>query len=506
MRFRRIAGTALLLMISAVQVFAQADTAATQIALADSDVSITSGGTYEISGTLANGQIIVDSDDSAPVVLIFNGVDIHSSVGAAVVVEAAESVFITLADGSQNVVATSANLLNVSGVSDAAIYSKAALTIDGTGELTVTAQYNDGIVSKETLTIGGAPVLNVTAADDAIVGDVAVTVIDGTLNIVAGGGTAAGEPADALSAKGIKSDESVVIEGGIITIDAADDAVQSDNDFLMNGGTLTISALNKGVDSAYNLVINGGVVDILTSDEGLEAGFITINGGDINILALDDGINVSEPDDIPNLTLYYLEINGGRVVVNGQGDGIDSNASIVMTGGVVIVNGPTANMDGALDYDGTFNISGGLLVAVGSAGMPAAPSRTSAQYSLLANLTSLQTAGTLVHIRAADGTELLTFAPAKDYQSVVFSSPDLVQGASYEIFTGGTSTGVNEDGLYTDGVYTVGTLQASFTVTDAVTQVGEVRGFGGPGGRGGGQQVPPDGNRNGQQPPPGGNQ
>jgi hypothetical protein len=135
--------------------------------------------------------------------------------------------------------------------------------------------------------------------------------------------------------------------------------------------------------------------------------------------------------------------------------------------------------NGALDYDGTFNITGGLLVAAGSAGMAAAPNDTSSQASLLIGFDSALEAGTLVHIQTSEGEEVLTFAPAKTFQSLVFSSPELTQGVSYEVYYGGTSDGTETDGLYEDGTYTSGTLQTEFTVSGAVTQIGNARGFGG---------------------------
>ncbi len=122
---------------------------------------------------------------------------------------------------------------------------------------------------------------------------------------------------------------------------------------------------------------------------------------------------------------YWLYINGGYMAVNAAGDGIDVNGSIVMTGGDVIVNGPTNNGNGAMDYDGSFKITGGLLVAAGSSGMAQAPGNTSTQNSLLVNLNTAQATGSLFHIQTAAGKGILTFAPSKTYQSVAFSSPEL---------------------------------------------------------------------------------
>ena len=118
-----------------------------------------------------------------------------------------------------------------------------------------------------------------------------------------------------------------------------------------------------------------------------------------------------------------------------------------MTDGIVIVNGPIQQMNSALDYDAFFNITGGFLVAAGSAGMAQAPGAASTQNSLLLNFSGTQKAGTLVHIQTNSGKDVLTFAPSKQYQSIAFSSPALVTGATYDVYTGGSSTGVAQDGV-----------------------------------------------------------
>jgi hypothetical protein len=129
-------------------------------------------------------------------------------------------------------------------------------------------------------------------------------------------------------------------------------------------------------------------------------------------------------------------------------------------------------MNGALDYDGTFTISGGVLVAAGSAGMAQAPGQSSSQPSLLLTFPSALPAGALIHIQSAEGADLLTFAPLKAFQSIAFSSPELAQGMAVEVYYDGSTTGAAADGLYLDGAYTPGEQIASFTIANTVTQVG----------------------------------
>jgi hypothetical protein len=165
----------------------------------------------------------------------------------------------------------------------------------------------------------------------------------------------------------------------------------------------------------------------------------------------------------------YLYINGGYVAIDANGDGIDANGPIDMTAGTVIVNGPTNDGNGPLDYLGAFNISGGHLVAVGSAGMAQAPSTTSTQYSIMYNFASPQAAGTMVHIETESGQDVLTFVPTKQYQSVLLSSPELESGSTYVVYSGGSSSGTATDGLYSGGTYAAGSQVSSFTITSMVT-------------------------------------
>ncbi len=216
--------------------------------------------------------------------------------------------------------------------------------------------------------------------------------------------------------------------------------------------------------------------------------------------ASDDGINVAGGNDGSSVNGrpgqntfsasgdYTLDISGGIIYVEAAGDGIDVNGAITMSGGLVIVNGPTNNGNGALDYDRGFSLTGGTLVAVGSTGMAQAPDSTSTQYAMMVNLNTALSAGTMIHIESADGEDVLTFAPTKDYQSVVFSSPDLVGGETYTVYTGGSSTGTATDGRYVDGEYSGGSEVASLTLSSVVTTSGAVGGGGmrGPGGGGGG--------------------
>ena len=409
-------------------------------------VTITAAGTYSLSGSLTNGQVIVNAKD-AVVRLILDGVDIHNLVNAPVYVKKAEKVVLVLADNSTNVLTDAANYtydVPADEEPSAAVFSKSDLTIFGNGSLNVTGNFGDGIVSKDGLIVKSGNI-TVKSADDAIRGK-----------------------------------DYLVINDGKITIDAKADGLKSSNDgdaalgyVVIDKGDIIITCGDDGVHAETGLTINGGTISVLKSYEGLEGKAITINAGTIRVASSDDGINAASTGGGNTLT-----INGGYVFVDANGDGLDANGSIVMTGGVVIVAGPSANGNGALDYDATFNITGGYLLAVGSSGMAQAPGTSSTQNSVLVGLTSAQAAGTVVHLQSSDGKGLFTFTPSKKFQSVAFSSAGLAKGSSFSIYTGGTATGTATDGLYQDGTYTPGTKFADFTVSSAVTKVGSTGGGG----------------------------
>ena len=543
---------------------------------------LTRAGTYSLSGSLFDGQIVVDTQDKEVVRVLFNGVDISNSTGSPMVVSNAGKVVIILADGTHNHISDAVTYVYADAQTDepnAAIFSTSDLTLAGNGTLTVNGNANDGIASKDGLIIASGNI-TVSAVDDGIRGKDYVVVnggnisiqsggdglksdnanntargfidiLAGTINIISGGDAISAQTdvtiADGLfvlqtsadrspqteetaSTKGIKGGTNVSITNGTFTINTTlDDAVHSNGSIVIDGGVFEISAGDDGMHADATLTINGGEININQSHEGFESAVITINAGHINVVASDDGINVAGGNDGSGMmqamrpgggmgkgmrqgntamfsdeppadagaaqgmtpptdgqmpaggmgqetfaanTNYYLYINGGRVVVNANGDGLDANGAIEMTGGLVIVHGPTQQGNGALDYDAGFKITGGVLVIAGSAGMAMAPDSTSSQNSILINFDSSMAAGTLVHIQNDAGDHILTFAPAKDFQSITFSSPDLTTGGTYVVFTGGSSTGNGSDGLLQGGSYSAGTQFGTITISAVVTQLG----------------------------------
>lgn len=331
---------------------------------------------------------------------------------------------------------------------------------------------------------------------------------------------------NSASCKGLKAGKAMMISGGSITIDAQDDALHTDGDMTISGGECILSTGDAGAHAALSLTVLDGKITVLTSYEGLEANQITLAGGELDITATDDGINanggsdgfsggfgggfgggrggmggsfggrrndtnkqsgdMTPPDDnapsgnpptMPGQDAAdsattddttdkqpVLLITGGKITVNADGDGLDSNGNLRVEGGDITINGPANGGNGALDI-GTENggsgvIAGGTLIALGTSSMTENFGSTSTQCAFLVTMNSFG-AGETITITDSQGTVLYTGVTVKSANSVVFSSPDLTVGETYTVTIGSTSA----------------------TVTQSSTVVGNSNGFGGGFGR-----------------------
>lgn len=510
---------------------------------ADGKISITAAGTYVVSGTLDEGQIVVKVADKGVVRLILNGAEIHYSKSSPIYVEEAGKLILSLPEGTNNVVSDGTAYEFADASTDepnAAIFSKDDMTINGTGKLTVEGNYNNGIASKDKLKITGGT-FDIHAEDDAVMGRDLVAIKDGQF-VIDSKGHGIKTTNDTEGEEGL-----IAIEGGTFSIESGEDALHSTGGLSISGGDLHIAAGDDAVHAEIALLISGGTTDITQSNEGLEAASITIAGGDTRVVSSDDGVNAASgssdtegevgggmpdgageapqdgtvPSDVPQdgtapadaavgdagqggrpqgggmpggegSSNNLLTITGGHLSVDAQGDGLDANGGIVMSGGTVVVSGPTQNGNGSLDYDTTFDMTGGVLVAAGSSGMVQAASDSSTQAGILMTYPQTQQAGTLIHLEDDAGKTIVTFAPSKEYQAVYISSPDMKKDTTYTLYSGGTPSGTETNGLYDGGDYSGGTKVVSFTASTTITWVNESgvteaqSGFGGGFGGGGG--------------------
>ena len=536
-----------------------------------STITITEEGVYIVSGTLEDGQIIVDASDSDKVQIVLDGVNINCETNAAIYVREADKVFITLAENSSNTLGGGNEYTQIDdNTVDGVIFSKSDLVCNGTGSLTIEADYKHGIVSKDDLVITGGT-YKITAADNGITAKDQLKILDGSFDIDAAN--------SAVKAKNADNAElgNIYIAGGIFTIEAEQDGFHATGSIVVDDGTITVNSGDDGFHAELDTIIRGGTIRVEKSNEGLEGKRVVVNGGDITVNASDDGINAAnsgddganaansgdggvnaansgddganatnpganaagsgdddsnaassnndssaavnsgddssisgaadgkEPPQMPPDTEngsdmqpsqdfdpenapsggnapqnfdpgnapsdgdapqmmqggpggggnseLYIKITGGTLTVSADGDGLDSNGGLLVTGGTTIVYGPTSDGDSALDYDGSAIVSGGILAAIGSAGMVESFDEASTQPVITYYCTETQSADTTITLTDSDGSALFTVTPEKAYASIVLTCPEMKLDATYTLAAGTD----NEEITLTDIITTAGT-------------------------------------------------
>ena len=395
-----------------------------------STITITEEGVYLVSGTLEDGQIIVDASDSDKVQIVLDGASINCETNAAIYVREADKVFITLAEDSENTLSSGTEYTQIDdNTVDGVIFSKSDLACNGTGSLTIEANYKHGIVSKDDLVITGGT-YNITAADNGITAKDQLKILDGTFNIDAAN--------SAVNAASSSSDGST---SGMM--DGKEPPSDTENS---SGMQPPSDDSTDGTDRPQPPQNSDGTAADTTRPE------------------LPDGADF-DPDNAPSGSMMqggpggggdseiYIKITGGSLTVSADGDGLDSNGSLLVTGGTTIVYGATSDGDGALDYDGGATVTGGTLAAIGSAGMTQGFGENSTQPSITCYCTETQSADTNITLTDSKGNALFTVTPEKAYASIVFTFPDLNLDETYTL-TAGTDT---EEITITDTLTTAGT-------------------------------------------------
>ncbi len=514
-----------------------------EITLEGSGITISEAGTYILSGPVSEGTLLIDADKDAKIQLVLKGVEISNSAGAAIYVRQADKVFLTLVEGSVNTLSNGGAYRKIDDNNiDGVIFSKADLTINGSGSLNIDAAAGHGIVSKDDLKVTGGTV-TVQAAGHGLSGKDSVCVADGILqitsgrdgihaenndeaekgfvciaggsitvesggdcvsagsylqiedgifNLAAGGGSAVKTAArngdgDVVSTKGLKSGGQLLVRGGAFNIDAQDDALHSDDSLTIAGGAFQIATGDDGLHADETLSIGEGDIEIFASYEGIEGKNIVISGGNIRLYASDDGINAAGGNDgsdfggMGEAGDYSVLISGGRIFINADGDGIDSNGDLTVTGGQAYISGPEDEGNGALDYNGEGKITGGTVVAVGHSAMAMNFGEDSTQGSILIG-TSACGSGTEVSLRDESGSMLASYTAESSFNSVLVSCPELAVGGTYKITVGEQDYEVTLENMIYGGSQGFGGGQGRPGGHES--SGGDQGGFGGPGGAG----------------------
>ncbi len=250
----------------------------------EGSVYIMQSGRYVLSGTLDNGSITVKADKSSEIYILLDSVNINCDDNAAIKVEKAGKVYLTLAEGSDNSIAAGEEYSEAAQNDNitAALFSRDDLTINGNGTLEVKAGYKHGIVAKDNLMITGG-VIRVSAPGDGIRANDSLCICNADIT------AEAGDDGVVLN----HSDGYFYMESGNLDIASADDAIHAGGDVTAAGGNITISSGDDGIHSDTMVRIKGGALTISESYEGIEAVIIEISGGETLIYAEDDGINAN---------------------------------------------------------------------------------------------------------------------------------------------------------------------------------------------------------------------
>ena len=425
------------------------------VQIEDGVVTIKAAGVYVLSGTLTDGTIVVDAGDDDKVQLVLDGVSIMAADYAAIYAKNADKVFVTLAEGAGNSLTVSGDYVQTDDNNvDAVIFAKCDLTLNGTGSLTVKDNTGHGIVSKDDLVVTGGT-YTIYSQDHCLNGKDSVRIADGTFNLSC--------DEDGIHAgNDDQQDGYVYIEGGDINISVGDDAIHAEGLLIITGGDIDVSKSCEGVEGD-KILVTGGDIDVISSDDGFNAaggssgsgdnhdGFGDSSGSGDNHDGFGGGPGMGGVDMDADNDAYIL-ITGGTININANGDGIDSNGCIGITGGSVYVLGPSDNGNGAMDYGICAAITGGEIVAVGGSGMAQGFGDESTQCSALVNFDEWVDAGETITLTDSDGKEVLSYRVDKKFNSVVISTSDMKQGDNYTLTVGDqNSTFTLDDITYSEG-------------------------------------------------------
>ena len=434
------------------------------VTVSDGVITITKAGNYKLTGTY-EGQIKVEAADSDMIRLILNNATITNSTGAAINVVEADEVVIYTASSTTNTVSDGSSYSDTaSGSPDAAIYSKSDLTLAGEGTLKVEGKYEESIHTSDGLVIASGT-LEVSAANTGIKGKDYVDILDGTVTVTA-------------SQDGIKATNDsdgnrgwVRLSGGIVNISAGDDGFKTERVVEISGGTLNITQANEGIEAQYINILDG-TVNVTSSDDGINASYSTTTTTDSTTATSTNQSAQNRQNSAPQVPSgsagqasaggqapsgtmgqpqagggmggggtfevvdATINISGGTVTVNANGDGIDSNGTATLSGGTLIVNDPFTGGNASLDTNGDLLLNGTTVTAANSGDMFEAPSTNSTSgYVKISNVSNLSS-GTTVQVTDSSGNVVANYKVTNSSTALILvSRSKITKGESCTVYT-----------------------------------------------------------------------
>ncbi len=430
-------------------------------------ILISGGGDFTVTGTQGDGMIRVNTDDK--VKLRLSGMSLTNTTGPAIFFENTEKGFITITENTENFLTDS--LQYSIDDADAALFSNDDLEIKGNGTLTIDGNYKHGIASDDDLSIENG-VITIMSQEHGLKANNDVNIIGGTLNITADTG------------KGIKAGETLTVDAGTINIiSEQSEGMESKGTIMINGGDINITAADDGINTGSESTQTDGTVSFGGQPpQGENGNPPEMPDGDMpqgNPPEKPNGeMPQGNPPEMPNgdmpqgnrpemqgggfgkvdeetAAAHAITVNGGNIYLSVGGDGIDSNGSLTITGGNIVIDGPESNGDGPLDSQGTMSVTGGEIITVSSAGMMQLPQNPE-QNIIKVFFDEQGAAGDKITIKDSDNNELMTHTATGKYSALVYSSPELADGKSYSIYVNDELT---QTAVISDGITSVGTEQ-----------------------------------------------
>lgn len=491
-------------------------TATDGVTVEDGTLTITKAGTYKLSGEY-QGQIKVETADSDAVRLVLDNANITNSSGAALNVVNADEVILYSASGTTNTISDGADY-TATGEDDpdAVVYSKADLTIAGEGTLKVNGNHEDGIHTSDGLVIASGT-LEVNAANTGIKGKDYVDILGGTINVTA--------QQDGIKSTNDTDEGQgwTRLSNGTVTVNAGDDGFKASRVVEISGGSLTVEQSDEGIEAQY-INVSGGDVNVTSADDGMNASLKTsdsestdssantsdtanqqqnnqqqgsIPGGQQSGTSNQQQQGMGQPPAMSGTSQdgtsqngttgtgqqgmgqppqggmpgggggtfevvdAAINVSGGNITVNAEGDGIDSNGVTTLSGGTLIVNGPSQGGNAALDTNGDLLLNGATVLSGSTADMFEAPSTNSTSgYLKLTNSSGFEQ-GSTVQVADSSGKVVANYKVTKsNVQLVLVSSSSIVKGQSYTVYTTTSAVDSNAASL-ASGATELGSFTAS---------------------------------------------